>query len=276
MRVRWLGWAGVEIEAEGEAVRDRSRSPTRARPSRALGEDARERIQLPAVAPPEPRGDCARRAGQPPAPRSHRRRRAGRGTRARMPRSTSPPGRAARTPRTSPSAQANVELERAALERRAVADLGRGSRSAPSRSRRCPPSTGSATRRSPGWWRRAGMRILHLGDTIFHGYWWRMARRHGPFDVVLAPINGAGRRLPAPAAAEPAGGGDGAGAGGPRRRAARRPDRRPDPLRRLSRRPLVPAGPRRPRSASRPRRADRAYEVRVLEPGESFEPAIAR
>ena len=36
-----------------------------------------------------------------------------------------------------------------------------------------------------------GQRILHLGDTIFHGYWWRMARRHGPFDLVLAPINGA-------------------------------------------------------------------------------------
>src|SRR5438552_2075193 len=36
-----------------------------------------------------------------------------------------------------------------------------------------------------------GQRALHLGDMIFHGYWWRMARRHGPFDVVLTPINGA-------------------------------------------------------------------------------------
>ena len=35
------------------------------------------------------------------------------------------------------------------------------------------------------------MRVLHLGDTTFHGYWWRMARRHGPFDVVLLPVNGA-------------------------------------------------------------------------------------
>jgi L-ascorbate metabolism protein UlaG (beta-lactamase superfamily) len=26
---------------------------------------------------------------------------------------------------------------------------------------------------------------------MFHGYWWRMARRHGPFDVVLVPVNGA-------------------------------------------------------------------------------------
>ncbi|MDQ6605495.1 MAG: MBL fold metallo-hydrolase [Actinomycetota bacterium] len=36
-----------------------------------------------------------------------------------------------------------------------------------------------------------GVRVLHLGDTVFHGYWWRMARRHGPFDVVLVPVNGA-------------------------------------------------------------------------------------
>ena len=33
--------------------------------------------------------------------------------------------------------------------------------------------------------------MLHLGDTTFHGYWWRMAKRHGPFDVRFAPINGA-------------------------------------------------------------------------------------
>jgi L-ascorbate metabolism protein UlaG (beta-lactamase superfamily) len=32
-------------------------------------------------------------------------------------------------------------------------------------------------------------RVLHLGDTIFHGYWWRMARRHGPFDAVFLPVN---------------------------------------------------------------------------------------
>jgi L-ascorbate metabolism protein UlaG (beta-lactamase superfamily) len=36
-----------------------------------------------------------------------------------------------------------------------------------------------------------GRRVLHLGDTIFHGAWWQMARRAGPFDVVLAPVNGA-------------------------------------------------------------------------------------
>ena len=34
-----------------------------------------------------------------------------------------------------------------------------------------------------------GVRVLHLGDTMFHGYWWRMALRHGPFDVALVPVN---------------------------------------------------------------------------------------
>jgi len=36
-----------------------------------------------------------------------------------------------------------------------------------------------------------GLRVLHLGDTMFRGSWWRMAHRHGPFDVVLVPVNGA-------------------------------------------------------------------------------------
>src|SRR4051812_8708047 len=44
--------------------------------------------------------------------------------------------------------------------------------------------------------RGGGVRVLHLGDTIYHGYWWRMARRHGPFDVVLVPVNGAVVRFP--------------------------------------------------------------------------------
>jgi L-ascorbate metabolism protein UlaG (beta-lactamase superfamily) len=35
-----------------------------------------------------------------------------------------------------------------------------------------------------------GKRVLHLGDTMWHGWWWRLAERYGPPDVVLAPING--------------------------------------------------------------------------------------
>jgi len=35
-----------------------------------------------------------------------------------------------------------------------------------------------------------GKRIIHLGDSMFHGYWWRAVHRYGPFDAVLTPING--------------------------------------------------------------------------------------
>jgi L-ascorbate metabolism protein UlaG (beta-lactamase superfamily) len=36
-----------------------------------------------------------------------------------------------------------------------------------------------------------GSRIVHCGDTLFHGWWWRAALRAGPFDAALLPINGA-------------------------------------------------------------------------------------
>lgn len=36
-----------------------------------------------------------------------------------------------------------------------------------------------------------GKRIIHAGDTLFHGYWWRIARRYGPIDHAFLPINGA-------------------------------------------------------------------------------------
>ena len=41
-----------------------------------------------------------------------------------------------------------------------------------------------------------GKRIIHLGDTMFHGWWWRIAERFGAPDAVLAPINGARLTLP--------------------------------------------------------------------------------
>lgn len=35
-----------------------------------------------------------------------------------------------------------------------------------------------------------GKRIIHTGDTMFHGFWWRIAKKFGPFDVAFLPING--------------------------------------------------------------------------------------
>ncbi|MCP3098648.1 MBL fold metallo-hydrolase [Myxococcus sp. K15C18031901] len=44
-----------------------------------------------------------------------------------------------------------------------------------------------------------GRRIIHCGDTLWHGAWWHIGRQFGPFDAAFLPINGArfGWRKPA-------------------------------------------------------------------------------
>jgi hypothetical protein len=34
-------------------------------------------------------------------------------------------------------------------------------------------------------------RIIHCGDTLWHGFCWQIGRQHGPFDAAFLPINGA-------------------------------------------------------------------------------------
>jgi len=36
-----------------------------------------------------------------------------------------------------------------------------------------------------------GRKIIHCGDTLWHGHWWQIGRQHGPFDAAFLPINGA-------------------------------------------------------------------------------------
>jgi L-ascorbate metabolism protein UlaG (beta-lactamase superfamily) len=36
-----------------------------------------------------------------------------------------------------------------------------------------------------------GARVVHGGDTMWHGWWWRRAMRIGPVDVAFLPVNGA-------------------------------------------------------------------------------------
>lgn len=87
-------------------------------------------------------------------------------------------------------AQADHELAQAGLERRRFepwqsADVG------PFRVTALPAVDGTGDAQVAWLVEADGVRVLHLGDTIFHGYWWRMVRRHGPFDVVCVPVNGA-------------------------------------------------------------------------------------
>ena len=47
------------------------------------------------------------------------------------------------------------------------------------------------------WIVKAGDKcILHAGDTINHGYWWSLARHVGQIDIAFMPINGAVVTLP--------------------------------------------------------------------------------
>jgi L-ascorbate metabolism protein UlaG (beta-lactamase superfamily) len=34
-------------------------------------------------------------------------------------------------------------------------------------------------------------RVIHAGDTLFHGYWWSIRQRYGPFEIAFVPICGA-------------------------------------------------------------------------------------
>jgi L-ascorbate metabolism protein UlaG (beta-lactamase superfamily) len=34
-------------------------------------------------------------------------------------------------------------------------------------------------------------KIIHCGDTLWHGYWWKIAGAYGPFDAACLPVNGA-------------------------------------------------------------------------------------
>jgi L-ascorbate metabolism protein UlaG (beta-lactamase superfamily) len=36
-----------------------------------------------------------------------------------------------------------------------------------------------------------GKKIIHCGDTLWHGHWWKIGRKHGPFDIAFLAINGA-------------------------------------------------------------------------------------
>jgi L-ascorbate metabolism protein UlaG (beta-lactamase superfamily) len=51
-----------------------------------------------------------------------------------------------------------------------------------------------------------GVRILHAGDTVWHGSWWRLAKTFGAFDAAFLPANGARVAFPwlSPAADVPA------------------------------------------------------------------------
>jgi L-ascorbate metabolism protein UlaG (beta-lactamase superfamily) len=186
VEVRWLGWAGVEIEAAGQSmVIDLLSDPRRVL---AAVPDIAAKTQMPHVVAPKNEGgvlaglcthlhrdhadaDGLVRALAPGAPVLH------------------PVGFGGDDYENFWLLQAESEFQAAGLVRRGVANW---------ESISIPPFTISVLPAVVGigdpqvsWLIEAeGRRVVHLGDTMFHGYWWRMARRFGPFDAVCTPING--------------------------------------------------------------------------------------
>jgi len=268
MKVRWLGWAGVEIEAGGASlVIDPLADP--AATFAALGEEAIARVKLPAVVPPETGGSAV--AGLV----SHLHRDhtdAGALAAALAPEAEvyepAWPGR--EDVENLALAQANAELERAALGRRSTA-LWDQVEAGPFTLTALPAVDGLGDPQVSWLVEADGQRVLHLGDTIFHGYWWRMARRHGPFDLVLAPINGPVVDFPHLQPPSPLA-------------AALEPEQAATAAELLRARTLIPIHyggfavdpwylpAADPTERFKVATAGRSYETRVLEPGERFEP----
>jgi L-ascorbate metabolism protein UlaG (beta-lactamase superfamily) len=190
MQIRWLGWAGVEIEAHGQrVVVDPLHDPLAV--FAWLGEQA-DTIPLPEVVVSQP-GAIAGLLTH--LHRDH------------ADAEALSTGLASGAPLYEPRdyggeglerlgiLQADQELTAAGLNRRqtrawATVEAGPFALTAL-------PAVDGCGDPQVSWLIEAdGKRILHLGDTMWHGWWWRITDRYVPPDVVLAPINGPRLNLP--------------------------------------------------------------------------------
>ncbi len=187
MNVRWLGWAGVEIEVDGAAVViDPLADPGAT--FAPLGDGAGD-ARLPSVV--APRAEATALAGL--VTHLHRDHADAAALAAALAPDASvhePAWPGGEDVENLGLAQANHELDAAGLSRRTVVPWER-IEAGPFTLTALPAVDGLGDPQVSWLVEAGGRRAVHLGDTILHGSWWRVARRHGPFDVVLAPINGA-------------------------------------------------------------------------------------
>jgi L-ascorbate metabolism protein UlaG (beta-lactamase superfamily) len=191
MRITWLGWAGVELEAAGATVVIDPLDDAGA-VFAPLGEPAASGPRPEVVAPSPGRAvaglvthlhrdhaDAAALAAAlaPGAP------------------VLEPPAGGGAPFENLALAQGEHELTAAGLERRRL-DAWESHTAGPFTLTALPAVDGLGDPQVSWLVEAHGSRVLHLGDTIFHGFWWRMAQRHGPFDAVLVPVNGAAVSFP--------------------------------------------------------------------------------
>jgi L-ascorbate metabolism protein UlaG (beta-lactamase superfamily) len=190
MRIRWLGWAGVEIEAQGErVVVDPLLDP--AAVFAWFGGLERE-VPLPNVVAPQP--------GSTAGLLTHLHRdhadAAALGMALRADASVHEPLDYGGQGRERLAViQADDELTAADLDRRPAAAWTTAS-AGPFTFTALPAVDGTGDPQVSWLIEADGKRVLHLGDTMWHGWWWRIRDRHGAPDVVLAPINGARLTFP--------------------------------------------------------------------------------
>jgi L-ascorbate metabolism protein UlaG (beta-lactamase superfamily) len=190
MRIRWLGWAGVEIEAQGERmVVDPLQDP--ASVFAWLGDPARA-VALPEVLPAKSgaiagvlthlhrdHADAAALASALSV-----------GAPVYEPVDYGGEGR-----ERLAVVQADHELTAAGLARQPAA-VWTSTRAGVFKLTALPAVDGTGDPQVSWLIEADGKRLLHLGDTMWHGWWWRICERYGSPDVVLAPINGARLTFP--------------------------------------------------------------------------------
>jgi L-ascorbate metabolism protein UlaG (beta-lactamase superfamily) len=190
MRIRWLGWAGVEIEAEGERVvvdplQDASAVFA------ALGDAGRDCSPPEIVAPAQ--GAIAGMVTH--LHRDHADAAALEAALASGAPVLEPIGYGGEGLEQLAIAQADAELDAAGVRRQPTAAWASES-VGPFTLTALPAVDGTGDPQVSWLIEAEGKRVLHLGDTIFHGWWWRVAQRFGAPDAVLAPINGARLTFP--------------------------------------------------------------------------------
>jgi L-ascorbate metabolism protein UlaG (beta-lactamase superfamily) len=191
MKCRWLGWAGVELEYEGATlVIDPLLEP--AGLYSQLGERAAQ-VELPAV--------VAARGGAVGGLVTHLHRDhadAGAlidalapGAPVLMPAHTGPVGLRADTSQL----QAQGELDSSALTQERVSAWDSFSLG-PFTVTAMPAADGLGDPQVSWVVEAGGRRVFHGGDTVFHGWWWRIAEAFGGFDAAFLPINAAAVDFP--------------------------------------------------------------------------------
>jgi L-ascorbate metabolism protein UlaG (beta-lactamase superfamily) len=190
MRIRWLGWAGVEIESQGaRVVIDPLTDP--AAVFAWLGDRLAE-VPLPAVVKPEP-GAVAGLLTH--LHRDHADAAALGAALASGARVHEPLDYGGDRSERQALMLADHELTAAGLERAPTAAWDTAT-AGPFTLIALPAVDGTGDPQVSWLLEADGKRVLHLGDTMWHGWWWRIAERYGAPDVVLAPVNGARLSLP--------------------------------------------------------------------------------